>query len=170
MLESEIRFLSYSMDNVGLLPCWNLSLANLISMDNIGLWTFGFIGCSKNNFYGWDHIYNSYIHAIHLYKCFNNIYNIYTYIQYIYINYTNVNKTLQLTGRHWRRRTTRITRWGKVGVELLRSVGDIFDKTPLVQRLYMGKIALDVYFSKILSLFCNFDSCFQALFVLVWLF
>ena len=30
MLESEIRFLSYSMDNVGLLPCWNLSLANLI--------------------------------------------------------------------------------------------------------------------------------------------
>ena len=79
-------------------------------------------------------IIHIYIHTIHLYKCFNNIYNIYTYIQYIYINYTNVNKNLQLTGRHWRRRTTRITRRGKVGVELLRSVGDIFDKTPLVQR------------------------------------
>ena len=36
--------------------------------------------------------------------------------------------------------------------------------------LYMGEIVLDVYFSKKLSLFCNFDSCFQALFALVLLF
>ena len=83
--------------------------------------------------------------VIHIYIQYIHTYNTYTYtytyihihIQYIYINYTNVNKTLQFTGRHWRRRTTRITRWGKVGVELLRSVGDIFDKTSRVQRLYM---------------------------------
>ena len=35
----------------------------------------------------------------------------------------------------------------------------------------MGEIALVVYFHQILSLFfCNFDTCFQALFALVLLF
>ena len=34
----------------------------------------------------------------------------------------------------------------------------------------MGEISQGGYFSQILSLFCNFDSCFQALFALVRLF
>ena len=39
----------------------------------------------------------------------------------------------------------------------------------IIVSIHLGQIALDGYFSKKRSLFCNFDSCFQALFALVWL-
>ena len=87
------------------------------------------------------HIYTQYIYTNVL-----TIYTIYIYIQYIYINYTinyiinYINYTIHRTAlkaENDQVLVTRTTRRGKVGVELLRSVGDIFDKTPLVQRLYM---------------------------------
>ena len=76
MLEYEILFQSYSKDNVDLLPCWNLSLANLISKLFI-IWIIlicehlDLLVVPKITFMDWItrviHIYTQYIYL--LYKC-----------------------------------------------------------------------------------------------------
>ena len=79
VLVSEILFLIYSKGNDDLLPCWNLSLANLISMDNVDL---DLLVVPKITCMDWItsviHIYIQYIyihtytHTIHiclLHKC-----------------------------------------------------------------------------------------------------